>query len=415
MQGMETAPLANLLAVGTAAAVLAALFTRRIRESLLWRATVTPLASIIGSGFLIVAPLLHSITGRWSLAAMAGLAGFSYAVGAVVRFNIAHAEPWIDAHPGDAIHRLDQAGQFMLGASYAISVAFYTRLFIAFLLERVGPIPAIQPEAMTTILLLMVAAVAWLRGTRGLEVVELVAVSIKLAIIAGVLVALATYDLSSRMQWFAHEPTENLTYWETAAILAGMLMVTQGFETSRFMGAHYQAGSRIRASRNAQLIALVIYTAFIGLTCPIFLEFPIVALTETTISATLGMVVFVLPAMLLVAATTSQLSAALADTIGGGGLLRELAPGALEERQVYLILIGIGIAIVWSTDVFGIINFASKGFALFYLVQTMIAMRLLWRAEGGASKGRILRLLACAGVALALSFVVLFSIPAPHG
>jgi len=44
------------------------LANNRLRNSFQWRATVTPLASIIGSGFLIVAPLLHSILGKWALA-----------------------------------------------------------------------------------------------------------------------------------------------------------------------------------------------------------------------------------------------------------------------------------------------------------------------------------------------------------
>ena len=40
------------------------LIRKKVINSELWGATVTPLASIIGSGFLIVAPLLHSVFGK---------------------------------------------------------------------------------------------------------------------------------------------------------------------------------------------------------------------------------------------------------------------------------------------------------------------------------------------------------------
>ena len=58
-----------------------------------WRATITPLASIIGSGFLIIAPLLGSIAGERALAAMLLILLLAYSVGGVIRFNIRHAEP----------------------------------------------------------------------------------------------------------------------------------------------------------------------------------------------------------------------------------------------------------------------------------------------------------------------------------
>ena len=41
------------------------LIRKKLLDSKLWGATVTPLASIIGSGFLIVAPLLHSVFGKY--------------------------------------------------------------------------------------------------------------------------------------------------------------------------------------------------------------------------------------------------------------------------------------------------------------------------------------------------------------
>lgn len=391
-----------------------ALALPRFRRSRLWRATVTPLASIIGSGFLIIAPLLHAITGKWALAAIAVLSVFSYAIGAVLRFNIMHAEPLVRTGSDPLVTQLERVAQLTLGAAYAISVAFYVSLFVAFLSERIATGNSSGQAAITTFVLTVIGVVAWVRGTRGLETVELVAVTIKLAIIGGVLAVLGLYDAITGIAWFQHARTTSLSAWDTVAVLGGLLMVTQGFETTRFTGAHYAPEERIRAARNAQIIAIAIYVVFIGLTCPLFLAFPIVELTETTVSRTLGQVVLVLPLLLFVAATASQLSAALADTIGGGGLLAEVLPVRLGERPVYALLTLAAVAIVWSTDVFGIINLASKGFALFYLLQVVIMLRLVVAHVPMRREGRLLICVACVSLIVALLFVVLFSRPAPH-
>ena len=59
-------------------------------------ATSTPLASIFGSGFLVIIPILYGAVGPYSIVAMAVIATLAYAVGAVIRFNIRHFEPMLD-------------------------------------------------------------------------------------------------------------------------------------------------------------------------------------------------------------------------------------------------------------------------------------------------------------------------------
>jgi hypothetical protein len=48
-------------------------FSKRLAGSSSWKATVTPLASIMGSGFLVSAPLLAGIVGNLALFCMAAL------------------------------------------------------------------------------------------------------------------------------------------------------------------------------------------------------------------------------------------------------------------------------------------------------------------------------------------------------
>ncbi len=410
---MENGMLLNSVAIISTLIVGWGLFNNRVRLSPQWRATVTPLASIIGSGFLIVAPLLHSVMGKWALLGIVLLSALAYCLGGVIRFNIAHAEPHLEDYPNGGIAKLEYIGQWFLGAAYAISVAFYISLFASFVFERISVTDDTVIKVATSLALLFIMFIAWLRGAKGLEVIELYAVTIKLAIIVGVLVALLTFDMSSGATWFQHEALNAIGPVETLSILAGMLMVTQGFETARFMGAEYSAYQRIMAVKYAQGIATVIYLVFIGLTCPLFNVYPIVELSETTISQTLGQAIWILPFLLLIAATTSQISAALADTIGGGGLLRELIKARLSTNVYYMLIIGIAIVLVWTSNVFEIINLASKGFALYYLSQTVLATCLL---SGRKHKTRRDWLTLAGTIILSalLVLVIVWSMPAPH-
>jgi len=402
----------NYFIVLFALITLLILANNRLRNSFQWRATVTPLASIIGSGFLIVAPLLHSILGKWALAGISILLLLAYAIGAVIRFNIHYAEEHLSNQPHDNIAKLETASQLFLGIAFAISVAFYSSLFMAFVFDQLLITDQLLMQSATTVLLLTIMAVAWWRGAHGLETIELIAVTIKLAIIVSVLFALGSYDLATGKAWFEHDAIRTLSMWDTLAMLAGMLMITQGFETARYLGASYDKQTRTNAIRYSQWIAAGIYILFIGFTCPIFLEFPIVELNETTISRTLGQVFFVLPIMLLIAAVASQLSAALADTIGGGGLLKELISVSLPDNIFYMIVIAIAIVLIWSSHIFEIINYASKGFAIYYLLQVLIAINLIKKNITHASN--FLWLGGCYFLLLILVFVIFGSIPAPH-
>ncbi len=403
----------NSIAIAFSILVGLILLLPRTRLSTQWRATVTPLASIIGSGFLIVAPLLHSVMGKWALLGIVMLSFVAYLIGAIIRFNIIHAEPLLENKTSDHIVQLEKASQWTLGAAFAISVAFYISLFTAFVFDRAGISDPIQIKVFTTMLLGLIMLIAWLRGARGLETIELYAVSIKLAIIIGVVAALATYDWQVGSAWFEHNAIKPLSKFETLSMLAGMLMVTQGFETTRFMGERYSAQQRVMAGKYAQWIAIALYVVFIGLTCPIFLDFPITTLNETTISKTLGQAIWVLPILLLIAATTSQLSAALADTIGGGGLLKELINLPVSVRGYYMLIVSIAGVLVWTSNVFEIINLASKGFALYYLIQTLIAI-IIMRKYVQHQRFHTLKIVGLAVMMLLLTFVIGWSVPAPH-
>jgi hypothetical protein len=66
------------------------------------KATSTPLASIFGSGFLVIVPILAGAVGSYSVVAMASVCALAFAVGIVIRFNIVHAEPALAGSPAES-------------------------------------------------------------------------------------------------------------------------------------------------------------------------------------------------------------------------------------------------------------------------------------------------------------------------
>ncbi len=392
---------AVLLGLGVAAA--GALLHPRLRGLPAWRATVTPLASIIGSGFLVIAPLLAAIAGPWAPAAMLVLVLFAYAIGAVIRFNIRHVEPLVEARRAPAVLlRVEDLGDVALGLAYVVSVAFYVRLLGSFALAPLDPAPAWAERSLTTAVLAAIGATGLLRGLRGLEWLELWAVSLKLAVIAALLAGLAWHDARGALALPAAPATDPV---HLARTLAGALLVTQGFETSRYLGGAYDAATRVRTMRRAQLIAGAIYVVFVALATP--LTAGLDTTDETAVIAVAARVAPVLPAMLVLAALMSQFSAAVADTLGAGGLLHEALRRRVPERAVYGAVTAAGIVLVWTADVFAIIALASRAFALYYALQCISAL-LAARARGmgaGVQAG-------FAAMAVLLALVVAFAEPA---
>ena len=382
-------------------AVLALLFRPALRTSPRWRATVTPLASIIGSGFLVVVPLLGHTMGLWAPLGIIVIVALAYAVGAVVRFNILHLEPLLEADVSPVAGRLETTARLALGLAYVISVAFYVRLLVSFLLRIVAVDEPMVASLLTTLILAFIGLVGVLRGLHGLEVLEEYAVNVKLAIIAALLGGLLWHDLGQPAGWLQGDHAGLQPGWEVLPLLAGMLLIAQGFETSRYLGDEYSPAMRAATMRNAQRIAAVVYVVFVVLAVPLLDVLPPQP-DETAVIDLSARVSPLLPALLLLAATLSQFSAAIADTLGGGGLLVETSRGRLRLQHAYPVMIGIAILLVWLADIFQIIAIASRAFALYYLLQVLLAM---------CCERTPLRLAGLSTLAVILAGIVLFAVP----
>lgn len=355
-----------------------------------WRATVTPLASIIGSGFLICGPLLAREFGAAAILAMAALLAIAYAAGWVIRFNIRHVEDHLAAAPfSDPIAWAARVTQAVLALAYAVSVAYYLKLLAEFSLKPIALAPASQPLVANIVVTVLIAGMTLLALGGNLRKVEHLAhgtVSIKIGIIAGLLVALGAAWLTTGMP----DPLPSARIgWASVPMLLGLIITVQGFETSRYLGHDYSQAVRVRTMRRAQWIASAIYLAFIALLTPFLSR---AAATEG-VAGILDVMEFIAPALgvfVLAGAVSSQLSAAVADSIGSGGLINEVSRRRIAVPLAFALAGLMAVAVVWLTDPFQVVALSSRAFALFYALQCGLAFAVSarhdmdnWRQRAG--------------------------------
>ena len=185
----------------------------------------------------------------------------------------------------------------------------------------------------------------------------------------------------------------------------GLLIIVQGFETTRFMGQMYDAETRIAAMKKAQIVSSVIYIAFFVLMIPLFPYFT----SSTDVAGVIGVVGKVapwLPFVVTAGAIASQFSASVADSIGASGLITESTEKRINANHAYILIGAVSVLVIWTGDVVSVVALASRAFALFYALQCVVAV-LIARHRGENAKSALFGLLA------AFSFaVVILGIPA---
>ena len=377
------------IALVVALAVTLALTFGRFARSDSWRATVTPLASIIGSGFLICGPLLAREFGSAAILAMTALLAIAYAAGWVIRFNILHVEDHLaSAHFHDRIAWTARITQGVLALAYAVSVAYYLKLLAEFSLKPIAIEPAWQPWAANVIVTVIIGLMTLLALGGSLRRVEHLAhgtVSVKIGIIAGLLVALAI--AWARRGIVDPLPPVRLSF-ASIPMLLGLIITVQGFETSRYLGHDYPAGLRIRTMRHAQWIASAIYLAFIALLTPFLSR---AAATEG-VAGILDIMELIAPALgifVLAGAVSSQLSAAVADSIGSGGLVNEVSRRRISVPLAFTVAGALAVLVVWLTDPFEVVALSSRAFALFYGLQCALAVMVSLRHRSATRAQRV--------------------------
>lgn len=365
----------NFLVLGAVILTLALLLWPRVSNATLWRATVTPLASIIGSGFLVLGPILDVNFGAYAPLAMLMLCIMAWGFGSAVRFNIADIAT--RAERGSVVDKVETLASASLAFAFFISVSYYLNLFGAFGVSLTPFDNDYYARLLTTAIFVIILVTGLSAGFSALERMEQVSVSLKLAIIAGLIIGLAIYFGQQATKEALEVAAPTTTGVAALTLLAGLIVTVQGFETSRYLGATYDPQTRIRSMRLAQLIATAIYLIYISL-LTYSIDAGNVTLSETAIIDLMRVVAPVLPLLLVAAALSAQFSAAVADTSGSGGLLAEISGGRLSEKTSYAILVSIGLILTWTSNVFEIISYASRSFAAYYALQAGIACYAAW-------------------------------------
>ena len=432
-------PISSIIVVVTAVGVGGMLlFFRPLVASTAWRATITPLASIMGSGFLVCAPLLFSNVGNYAVFAMAGLLCLAYAVGSVIRFNIRYGEQILEtkgapgklkrdehrlhiahhnmAHRveiGEAARFLEKTSHFALAGAYCVSVSYYLQLLASFALHNVSPDKPWFGKALVTLILVGIGATGAIRGLKGIERVERTVVGINLGMIASLLAGLIYHNIVflSDGAWQLHTVALPSDKSHIIRLLMGMLIVVQGFETSRFLGSEHPREERIRTMRWAQLISSAIYIVFVAFITVVMNKTG--AGGDTGITAIVGLsgaVAPILPLLITLTALGSQFSAATADDAGCSGLLESMFRSRIHSGFNYMIVSAAAIAITWVTNVYEIISYASRAFALYYCFQCVVAVLVVKRVPSVDSPKS--RTMAYGFLALVCLAVTLFGIPA---
>lgn len=392
--------------VAAAIGLLRVLFSKRMVKSERWQATITPLASIIGSGFLVAGPILAHTMGTLAWLGITALCAIGYLFGEVMRYNIRHLEPTL-AKPNRLTAGIEQLSDISLSIAYFISVAYYLNLFAAFFLKSLGIDDDIAIRAVAAAVIAGIGLVGLKGGLRSLERILIGAVGLKLALIGAISVGLIWLTTSNAISGNLAWPNiSHATGWNELAILLGLVVMVQGFETSRYLGGEHSAELRIKTMRDSQVISAVIYITFVLLITQFFDLLPTGAIGETDVIELLAPLGFLAAPVLIVAALASQFSAGVADTNGSGGILSEALKGKLGIGAASFLTAVVAIGITWAFDILQIIAIASKAFVFYYGLQSLQAMRLALKAKEWARA-----LMFGFAVAVAL-VIVLFAIPA---
>ncbi len=364
----------------------------------------TPLASIFGSGFLIVVPVLASAVGPYSIVAILVVALIAFLVGKIVRHNILCAEPVLEAGSNQFTLVVERLSDFALVIAYVISVCLYLHILSAFVLAGFGMDNAFNKSLLTTSIIIIITLIGLMGGLKPLEKLERWALYITIGILALLLVLFGLYDINQiiEQRYFSLPKMPDRSAWEIATIVAGTLIIVQGFETTRYLGKTFDKSTRIRASRWSQYFSLSIYIIFVTLALPIVSvlngNYDDNSLITLAASASI-----LLPIPLIIAASMSQFSAAVADTLAAAANMQEASQQKISTRWGYLMVGSAAIALSWTSSTFESITLASRAFALYYLLQCLVAFSVCRNI-----RERTLFVF----IAIILAFVLIFAVPA---
>jgi len=367
-------------------------------------ASVTPLASILGSGLLIIVPVLEATLGVLSVFGAVAICAVAWLIGTVIRHNVIVVEGRKAAGTLDTVTaRLGKSADAVIVIAYVISVALYLRIMaqyiVGFFNSAGSPLWEPVIACVSVALIVGIGVVRGFTGLNKLDRVSLATVLVLTTVLGGVLLFHDTTAAVSRSLTFP--PTPAMSVLTTLLVLGGIVITVQGFETVRYLGAQYDAPTRVRASRLAQLVSSSIYIGFVAVATPV-MGLGTRAGADSTLLGITGRIAPWLALPLVLSAVLSQFSAAIADTAAADGNLRGLNRWFKGPRP-YLISGAAAIVLAATVPTLTIVAIASRAFAAYYALEAVIAMR--------TSTGAI-RKVGFGSLAVVMLAVTIFALPA---
>ena len=340
-------------------------------------ATVTPLASILGSGLLIIVPVLEHTLGPLAVLGAILVSAVAWYTGTAIRHCVRVVEPLEQSGELDLITaRLGGFADAVIAVAYVISVALYLRIMamylVSYLFEGGSPV---AERVVACAAVVLIIAVGIVRGFSGLDKLDRVTLAAVLALTTVLGATLFLHDGRALLgdSGLRLPPIPDTSVFQTLLVLGGIVITVQGFETVRYLGDEYNAETRVWASRVAQGIAASIYVGFVLVATPVMGLGTDAGADQTLLDITARVAPF-LALPLVASAVLSQFSAAVADTAAADGDLRRLSRWMSGPRP-FLVGGGAAIVLAATVDTYLIVAIASRAFAAYYAIQAIIALR----------------------------------------
>ena len=398
-----TAPARKIASDATTATESSSTEAHLHTRKLLRHARATPLASIFGSGFLVIVPILNGAVGPYAVLAMAVVCALAYATGSVIRFNIRNAEPVLESGDASArVGRYERTANLALVLAYAISVCLYIHILAAFLLGALGVNTPRRENLLTVVIVAGIGLLGRFRGLDMLLVLERWALRVTGLLVLLLVGAFILFDwkaFATHTVVWPVVPKQDL--WTVLTVVGGTLIVVQGFETSRYLGGEYDREMRVWSCRSSQIVSTIVYLIFVAAATPL-MHFLGNQVEDNGLLILAAKAAVWLPIPLVAAAVLSQFSAAVADVVAAGGNVDESTQGRVDDQQAYVWVCGVAVILAFASTL-TILSFASRAFAFYYFLQCLVAICVTRNTLQKATIGVL---------AAILLFITLFAVPA---
>ena len=187
---------------------------------------MTPLASILGSGLLIIVPVLERTLGALAVFGAIGVCAVAWLVGTAIRHCVRVVEPLAKSGRLDTFtRRVDQWADAIIVVAYVISVALYLRIMaqyvVAYATDGNGQL---SERAIACATVVLITGIGVLRGFAGLDRLDRISLGAVLVLVTVLGGTLLLHDGRAVLGDDLHlPPVPDTGPWGVLLVLGGLL------------------------------------------------------------------------------------------------------------------------------------------------------------------------------------------------